>query len=101
MKELCHVLFHQMAGKINFCCWWFFGDLVKYALFSGVVKMTMKMTMSTRMSGLSEANPSIEQLSFANKQLRSATELQTNDDDLEIVQMESIWDNLTSAIFSR
>ena len=97
MKELCHVLFHQMAGKINFCCWWFFGDLVKYALFSGVVKMTM----SSRMSGLSEANPSIEQLSFANKQLRSAAELQTNDDDLEIVQMESIWDNLTSAIISR
>ena len=53
------------------------------------------------LSGLSEANPSIEQLSFANKQLRSAAELQTNDDDLEIVQMESIWDNLTSAIFSR
>ena len=43
-----------------------------------------------RMSGLSEANPSIEQLSFANKQLRSAAELQTDDDDLEIVQMESI-----------
>ena len=32
---------------------------------------------------------------------QAAAELQTDDDDLEIVQMESIWDNLTSAIFSR